>query len=443
MEMEAAEALRIGIIVMHKLHPVFEQRPHHAGPFPVIQLLVPAQIVEICVLLKKILILPVLIFQDIAQDRFKLLEIDLRDAFPEFRELIHPVEPALAAVPQPQCPCGGPVIVSAVHIAQAQIKIPYRAAVKQGIPRFFVKIKAVELVVRLDKKVLDEIHAGPGIEIKIVPYCFPCLRIDAVLLINDVIVRLPFFIGHSTRKKRFFGLPDIVGNILIFPGRGNLGGLEYHVPRLGCEPVVLRIVAVVKFDQIAARDILRFILESAGHCLVSVFVRVHHKGRRRIRTLVGIFVGLVQIRDVHCAALYVDPLRQQADSVTAPVEIDIDKACLRCIGQSQPLRRGEGIVLPGLGRIPVIRNQSILAATVHAKDLVLVFQIQVVGLLGLCPGAVAASPDGTLSAGILSAVRPVDPVGRILGSRMPAVRIDSLHGAALGIDIHGGHIFRV
>ena len=169
MEKQAAVAVGVGIVGAHEFQAVLEQSPDHVRALPVIQVFAPAKVVEVGVFFQQVNVFVVLIFQDVLYDGGKFLEEDLRDPFTELRELVHPVEPALASVPQPEGLGGCPVVLSAVHISQTQVKIPDGAAVEERVPCLFVEKEAVVLVIRLDSEVLYQVHAGPGIHVKIVP----------------------------------------------------------------------------------------------------------------------------------------------------------------------------------------------------------------------------------------------------------------------------------
>ena len=228
MEEEPAVTVRIGIIVMYELHPVFKKCLKESGAFLIIEIFAPAQVIDPGIFLEHLHILVELILKDIPDNGFHLLQINLRDTLPEFRELIHPVEPAFASVPQPQRLLRGQIVISAVHVAHAKIKIPDRSAIQKRIALFFVKVKTVELVIRLDEKVLDNKHPRPGVHVEIVPHRFPGIRVDALFSVPlhkgsapvgssfRTIIGVPVFVSYRPGKQGLFCFAHIFGNILIF-----------------------------------------------------------------------------------------------------------------------------------------------------------------------------------------------------------------------------------
>ena len=140
------------------------------------------------------------------------------------------------------------------------------------------------------------------------------------------------------------------------------------MPCLRPEPEVLIVIAVVKLNDISARDIFRFSPENKGQSLISVLIGIHDNCFRIAVPYVGFFIFFIQICNVYRSAIYIDPLREKTQTVVTAVEINIHKACLRCISKPQPLCHLESIVLPSLGGIPIIRDQSQFCASVHSQQ---------------------------------------------------------------------------
>ena len=186
------------------------------------------------------------------------------------------------------------------------------------------------------------------------------------------------------------------------------------MPCLGFEPAVLLVIAAVKLDDISAREIGRLFAEGIGQRLVSVLIGVHDNRVRISAAPVGPVVFFIQIRDLYRSAVHIDPLREKTQTVVAAVEIDIYHAGLGRVGQPQPLCHLKAIVLAHLRGVPVVGNQRKFGAFVHAQQGIVAAQLQVIGLLGLGPCAVAPPLDRAHAAGVRRPVCLINTIGRLL-----------------------------
>ena len=180
---------------------------------------------------------------------------------------------------------------------------------------------------------------------------------------------------------------------------------------------------------------------------MALLVLVEDDALQMIRIEIGVGIGLpvflVQVGDLNGPSLYIDPLGEQIQTLVAAVEIEVDELLAGGILEPEALRGLEGIVLPGLGGVPEIGDQGIFCAAIHFQKRVVPVQLEVVGALVQRPGAVAAALDGAGPRRVRRPVRQADPVLGTLGGLMMFVLVDGLHGPALRVDVHGGHIFGI